>query len=78
MTGMNEKEMEAENQLIADVVRMAHTVQADLLAHTAPTVWRERRDQIVELRQRIRVMRDRHLGAGFRAGTDNRDVADCE
>lgn len=75
MTGMNDNEMEAENELVADVVRMAHTVQADLLAHKAPTEWRERRDQIIELRQQIRVMRDRHLGAGFRPGTHDRDDA---
>jgi hypothetical protein len=67
--------MEAENQLVADLVQMARSVQAGLMAHEAPTVWRSRRRQIVELRQRIRVMRARHLGARPADGTHDRDVA---
>jgi hypothetical protein len=59
---MNDTDMQAERALAADVVRMAHTVQASLGGSDPPTVWKERRKQIAALRQRIRDMRARHLG----------------
>ena len=55
-------EMEAENVLVADLVRMARAVQADLGAGASPVVWKERRGQIAALRQRVRDMSARHLG----------------
>ena len=54
--------MQAERELSADLRRMADIVVAGLELGEAPTVWQARRAQIAALRQRIRSMRDRHLG----------------
>jgi hypothetical protein len=59
---VNDTEMQAENELVADLQRMLRTVQAGVQPGDSPTVWKGRREQIAALRQRLRTMRDRHLG----------------
>jgi hypothetical protein len=62
---MNDTELQAERELVADVDRMAGTVMAGLQRGETPVVWQERREQIAALRQRIRAMRDRQLGGSW-------------
>jgi hypothetical protein len=59
---MDDAEMQAENELVADLHRMARTIQADLRTGESPTEWKDRRAEIAALRQRVRTMRARHLG----------------
>ena len=59
---MDDAEMQAENELVADLHRMARTIQAGLQAGESSTVWKDRRAEIAALRQRVRTMRARHLG----------------
>jgi hypothetical protein len=69
---MNDAEMEAENELVAEVLRLARTVQAGLRAGDPPTLWKKRREQIAVLRQRIRTMRARHLGSSYTSSSTQR------
>jgi hypothetical protein len=60
---MNDADLQAEHELVAEVCRMADSVVAGMQLGAAPTDWQQRREQIAALRQRIRAMRDRHLGS---------------
>jgi uncharacterized protein with HEPN domain len=59
---MNNADMQAEDELVTDLHRMADTVVAGLQRGDSPTVWQAHREHIAELRQRIRAMRALHLG----------------
>ena len=59
---MDEAELQAERELIDDLGRMASTVHAGIQPDDTRTVWKQRRAQIAALRERVRAMRDRHLG----------------
>jgi hypothetical protein len=60
---MDDAELQAERELAADLDRMAHTVCAGLQTAEPASVWMERRRKIATLRERIRVMRARHVGS---------------
>ncbi|MBV9582975.1 MAG: hypothetical protein JO057_30695 [Chloroflexi bacterium] len=62
---MDEADLEAELELAADLNQMVHDIQTGFHMGEPPSVWMARRRQIAGLRQRIRVMRARHL-AGLR------------
>jgi hypothetical protein len=59
---MDVSEIDAENALVAELVHMARALQTELHTGVSLTVWKQRREQIAALRQRVRSMRDRHLG----------------
>jgi len=54
--------MQAECELIADFQALSSAIQADVKAGAGFTTWKARREQIAELRERVRTMRNRHLG----------------
>ena len=65
---MNEQEMGAERELVADVLQLSSRIQQHLQADTPLEISGERRrqtaelrEQIAEMRERIRRMRGRHL-----------------
>ena len=65
---MNEQEMGAERELVADVLSLSSRIQQHLQPDTALELSGERRrqtadlrEQIAEMRERIRRMRDQHL-----------------
>jgi hypothetical protein len=59
---MNDTEMQAENELVAELQDMARTVRMGVQMGDSPPVWKQHREQIAALRQRVRTMRNRHLG----------------
>src|SRR5215471_1179434 len=66
---MNEQEMGAERELVADVLSLSSRIQQHLQPDTPLEISGERRrqtaelrEQIAEMRERIRRMRRRHLG----------------
>jgi hypothetical protein len=63
---MDEAEMRAEIQLMAELQSMSAAIQRDATVCAAPTIWRLRRRQIAALRERIRTMRDQHLAEAHR------------
>jgi hypothetical protein len=65
---MNEQEMGAERELVADVLSLSSRIQQHLQPDTPLELSGERRrqtadlrEQIAEMRERIRRMRDQHL-----------------
>jgi hypothetical protein len=62
---MNNAAMQAEHDLAADLQAMARLVQTGVQLGESPTVWKARREQIAALRERIRALRDRHLGGSW-------------
>ena len=59
---MDEAEMRAEVELIAELQCLSTAIQNDVNAGAGPTIWKLRRAQIADLRERMRSMRTRHLG----------------
>jgi hypothetical protein len=59
---MEEAEMQAEIGLVAELRSLSAAIQHDVNAGAGPTTWNLRREQIAALRERVRTMRDRHLG----------------
>ena len=59
---MHEADMQAEQQLVDDISRRAREVMDGLRNGDSPTAWQQQRQEIAVLRQRIRTMRDAHLG----------------
>ena len=74
---MNDADMQAEQELMADLQRMAETVCDRFNAGDPPAVWQGRREQIAALQQRVRALRAQHLGQPDRtprAGSQRRLV----
>jgi hypothetical protein len=59
---MDDANMQAERELLVDVQAMACIVVEALQADDSAAAWKARREEIAKLRERIRTMRDRHLG----------------
>ena len=67
---MNEQQMRAERELVADVLLLSSRIQRHLRPDTLLAISDERRrqtaelrEQIAEVRERIRRMRRQHLGS---------------
>ena len=58
---MDASEIDAENALVADLLDLAVAVQLDAHNGAGIAVWMQWREQIAVLRQRVQVMRTRHL-----------------
>jgi hypothetical protein len=69
---MNNAAMQAEHDLAADLQAMARLVQTGVQLGESPTVWKARREQIAALRERIRALRDRHLGESWTSSSMSR------
>jgi hypothetical protein len=59
---MDEREMRVEQQLVADLQVLAADIRSDVESSPPPSNWGKRREQIAEMRQRIRQLKARHLG----------------
>jgi hypothetical protein len=58
---MDQAEMQAEIELVAELQSLSAAIQRDVLAGAGSTAWKLRREQIAALRERVSTMRDRHL-----------------
>jgi hypothetical protein len=68
----DDADRQAERELLAEVCRLANNVLADLRRGEAPTAWKARREQVAELRQRIRAMRKRRLSRSWTSSSTTR------
>jgi hypothetical protein len=59
---MNDADMQAERELLDDLLRTANNVLDDLRTGESASVWHQRREEIAALRQRVHAMTDTHLG----------------
>ena len=59
---LDQGEMQAEQELVDELRAMIRELLAGCQHADPPDVWRERREHIAQLRQRVRAMRVRHLG----------------
>jgi hypothetical protein len=59
---MDAAEMQAEDELVGELLSLSRAIQADITACVSPTHWQLRREQIAAQRARVRLIRERHLG----------------
>jgi hypothetical protein len=57
---MAEREWQVERELIAGLQALAANIRSDLKTPGLPSMWARRREQIAEMRQRIKAQRARH------------------
>jgi hypothetical protein len=60
---MDEREMRVEQQLVADLQGLAADIRSDLKSSPQPSIRGKRREQIAQMRRRIRRLKARHLGS---------------
>jgi hypothetical protein len=58
---MDEREWCVERELMADVQLLAAEIYSDLKTPPRPSIWGQRRQEIAEMRQRIRTLRAQHV-----------------
>ncbi len=66
---MDQEELRAEVELVAELQALNRTILDDIDAVAATSTWKLRREQIAALRERVRSMRDRHLGGHMPTAT---------
>jgi hypothetical protein len=54
---MDERDWRIERELMADVQVLAADICSDLKTQPLPSIWGQRREQIAEIRQRIKTLR---------------------
>ena len=59
---MDKREWRVERELMADLQLLAADICSDLKRPPLPSIWGHRREQIAEMRERIRTLRARHRG----------------
>jgi hypothetical protein len=62
-TQMDQREWCVERELMADVQVLAAEIYSDLKTPPRPSIWGQRREEIAQMRQRIRTLRAQHVRA---------------